>query len=941
MPGPAPPDPVEFGVAAGRLRLLTAPALLTPRTLPFLPERRFRLAVYLALNPPGATRDELATMFWPDRPQAAARSNLRKLILELRHLGLPALDIGTDRLRWHVASDALDLLQGRLPATPWTEPLPGLDGRDSAPFDDWLLAQRQRLEDAWRRQQLAAAQGGDPQAAVAAAQALLARDPDDGEARRHLARVRQLLTRSEDVHRPALGGRRHDDLAGDEPGLVGRAGALAELVALLGERRCRLLTLLGPGGVGKSALALAVLRHDALLDADALHWIALEDLQEASLVTLRVAREIGARVGVHGDGWDEVVASLHGRQELLVLDNGEHLPGLAALVERLLAALPQLRVLVTSRQRLGLADEWVMPLTALDDAAARRLFVAAARQAPARHPVDADDPALAALVDLLGGLPLALRLAAAWTRHLPLPTLLQQLRASMDLLQAGDAIDEHPAHHSLQATFERSWALLDQNLQGVLAALSVGAGSMRMDVALAVAAATPAQLATLADASLLEMEVSGRVKLHPLLRRFAWAKLSLDAAALTEARVRHAQKLADAMRPFDDFDQLDVADALAVIAPERQQLDQAWATALELHRADWLGDLASPLSNLVQSQGGLEAVLPMFKQAEQQLVELAQPAPSALCAVALELAALHFWRGALDECERSARLALPAARAARMHRQRRQALNTLAVVAMRRGQTERAASLLGQALAQARQQGSAREVAIYAGNLCGIQRELGDLAQALATGEEALQVHRQQGSAIGETAMLNDLALVAHFQGRLDDAFNLSQRSLQVTERHAMAVRRPTNLTHQASIRLDQGRLDEADALAAQALAEAQQAGVLRYHEAPLRRLLAELALRRGDERAAREQLRRACTHTSPLAESVTARGLLLSLAVLAAGAGEPRLAASLAQRAERNRPPRAGPLPRYRALIARLPTAPEPAPDDASLQQAIDRLLR
>lgn len=169
--------------------------------------------------------DAVAAVFWPARGQATARSNQRKLVLELRRLDLPAIQLDGNRPTWAVASDALDLLEGRKPAPDWAEPLSGLGGSDSAAFDDWLLATRERLHDAWQAMQTA---------------------------------------------RPA--GRRHDDVAGDELELVGRTDELAQLQSLLREPRCRLLTVLGPGGVGKSALALALLRRGTTLDADGLHW---------------------------------------------------------------------------------------------------------------------------------------------------------------------------------------------------------------------------------------------------------------------------------------------------------------------------------------------------------------------------------------------------------------------------------------------------------------------------------------------------------------------------------------------------------------------------------------------------------------------------------------------------------------------------------------------
>lgn len=927
---------------APRLRLLGAPTLLAPTPLTFLPERRFRLAAVLALSPQGATRDELATLFWPERPQAAARSNFRKLVLELRRLELPALVLEGPRLCWDIGSDARDLADDApdlaRPAPPWAEPLAGLDGGDSAAFDDWLHAQRQRLTDAWTQQQRRRAQGRDAPAALAAAQALLDRDPNDADAQRLAARARLALGGADTPGPTTTGGRRHDDTQGDEPDFIGRGGALAELIALLGEQRCRLVTLLGPGGVGKSALALALLRHGDLLACDGLHWIALEDLADATALPLRIARELGVRVGARGDGWDEVLAALRDRHTVLVLDNAEHLSDLPAQVARLLAALPRLRLLVTSRQRLQLADEWVMRLAPLDEDAARRLFVAAARRAPAREPIDAAAPTLAELVGLLGRLPLALRLAAAWTRHLSMAAVLQQLRASLDLLQTDDAIDEHPAHRSLQATFAHSWALLDDAQGRRLAALSVGTGSMHMTVALATAEATPAQLAALADASLIALEASGRVNLHPLLRRFAQSRLDADARG--QALARHAQALAGLLGPVGDFDRVDATEALAVIAPERQQIEQAWDTALGARRMDWLAALAPPWSELVQAQGGADGALKLLARAQPLLTEPDAPLPAARCDVALAQAPLLFWRGEHDACERVARLALATARSARLARPQRQALNVLALVAMRRGHMDRAARLMVQALAQARRAGETREVAIMAGNLCGMRRELGDLDAARTLAEESLQAHRAGGHAIGESMMLAELSMLAHLQGRLDDADAFGQQALQVSERHAMVMRRATILLFQASIRIDQQRLDDAAALLARAEADMQGGDAPHHHEATLRRLQAEVAIAGADMAAARARLRAACLHQPPLAASVNARGVLWSLAVFAAAQGDPALAAVLGERAERGRPPRTAPLPRYVALRRRQPLPRNPVPDDGDLQRAIDRLL-
>ena len=129
------------------VRLLGPPALLQPQARAFAPERRYRLAAVLAARPDGLSRDEAAALFWPDRNQERARSNLRKLIQELRQLELPDITLDGARLVWPVASDALALIAGGdVAAQEWAVPLHGLDGGDSAAFDSWLAEWRLQVQ---------------------------------------------------------------------------------------------------------------------------------------------------------------------------------------------------------------------------------------------------------------------------------------------------------------------------------------------------------------------------------------------------------------------------------------------------------------------------------------------------------------------------------------------------------------------------------------------------------------------------------------------------------------------------------------------------------------------------------------------------------------------------------------------------------------------------
>jgi predicted ATPase len=912
------------------VRLLGPPALVRPQALAFAPERRYRLAAVLAARPDGLSRDQAAALFWPDRNQERARSNLRKLIQELRQLELPAIALDGARLAWPVASDAQALIDGPgdCTAAAWAEPLQGLDGGDSPAFDAWLSDWRAQVHRAWRDRLLAAGRAA-PMAAWSAARALLDHDPSDEAALAQGCRALQALGRGDEADALVQATRRRVAVELDGPfeiagepseTLIGRRAEVQQALALLQERECRLLTITGPGGIGKSSIALELLQR-GLADADACIWVALEDLERDDQVMLRLARELGVTVTAQDDVAEAIGARLADRAIVLWFDNAEHLPGLPALLQGLLQRHAGLRSVVTSRTRLAIAGEWLLPIGPLAAAAARRMFLLQARQAPSRHALRDDDPALDALVERLGRLPLALRLAAAWTRHLPLATLLREAEQASTWLEVGDSIDEHPTHRSLRATFERSWQLLEPALRAPLAALSACIGSVRLDTACRVAGVGAAQIAALADASLVDIGADGRVGMHPLLRQFARAHLQADAAAHRAALQRHAQAMAALMVPYSEFDDLDQAQALSAIGPEIANVELAWRTALHDHRADWLHDMAGALGSHYGARGGIAQVLPLFEQAQALLAALGTRQPRALAKVAMEHASLAFWLGHYDTVERSMRLALRAARSAQWPRAQRQALNGLALAAMRRGRIAEGAAWLGQALAQAERDGEEREAAIYAGNLCGPLRELGELERAQQLALQALTLHRRHGHGVAEVSVLNELALIAQQRDRLDEAFDWCVQTLARIEGQAMALRRPVMLTLQAGVRLDQSRLDEALALAQASQAEVERVGA-RSHEPMLRRTLAEIALaqRRLDEAA--PHLRAALDVVPAHQGSTASRGLLCSCAWLALERDEPRLALLLLARAERDRPAAAAPLPRYARLRQRVESA-------------------
>ncbi|GAA5513847.1 hypothetical protein Dcar01_02595 [Deinococcus carri] len=513
------------------------------------------LLAYLALEGT-RPRQELRALFWPGHPEAAA--HLRVTLARLKQ-GLPgAILTQGETVATTVVADAALLLRaherGDHPAV--VEQFTGafLDGVAlpllGAALEEWVFATREAIGSCVREALLhlaarEAGRGAFGEAARLAHRAYVLRGAPEPTLP-ELQRLHDLLlaadhpaardvraeTRGFDVPLAptALAARQVWQAPRAPPAahlparptpVVGREAERERVLALLREAPERCIVLTGPGGIGKTHLALD-LAHELGVDA------RLVDL---------------ARAHTSGDATGRVDAALAppGQPELLLLDNLEDLEDPAALVAALLARDPRWRLLVTSRSRLAGPSVHEVHLEGLDhrhpraggltDAAT--LFMRRARwsrSAPAPDPAGVER-----IVRLLHGHPLAVELAAGWSAALPAGDLAEALAGDLRLL------DEHapPGTTTPRVVFSRSWARLPPVLQGALAGLAPFEGGFGREAAAEVCGTTLAQLAALCDRALLRGVGAGRFDFHPLLGTYAREALEADGPRWQEVRERH------------------------------------------------------------------------------------------------------------------------------------------------------------------------------------------------------------------------------------------------------------------------------------------------------------------------------------------------------------------------------------------------------------------
>ena len=891
-------------------------------------ERRCQLLALLALRRGWVARSELAALFWPDQPRPLAQTNLRKALHFARMLPWAgALEVQGGAVRFAVATDLHDidqaLREGRTAAALELcrgELLDGMDELSNAAWTDWLDAERaqhvRRLHELTRAR--LAQLRSDPSAVAAFARNLLDADPLDEDAVVELLAAQRELgafDEQRDTYR-AFALRLEEELgvapsqrvasqlrAAAVPaadGFIGRARELDQLAALLARDECRLLTVAGPGGVGKSSLLKHALKRLERDFADGALWIALDDLSDAEQATARIAAELKLAPAAQQDLLAFVCEQLQPRQLLLVLDNAEHLAGLPRLLQRLLGAAPLLKICTTSRERLQLHGERLLTLHGLSLPAAQagdnellasdaaRLFVAGAAAAQPDFDARKEAVAIGELVHAVGGLPLAILLAAHWVRLLPVAEIAAELERSLDVLDSGDEGEERPEHRSMRATFERSWQMLATREQQVLGALSVFVGSFSRQAAHEVAGAALPLLAALADKSLLQMPPGGRCSLHPLIRQFAAGKLDADSHAV--AQQRHAEwfhrLLAQQGVATDDARVCDQIEA------ELENCRAAWRWAVAQRAGAALAASSTALQRFFELRGrateGAALLLDALSAATAGGL-----APVHAAELHCALAQLQYRQYRLDDAADSARAGIKAARASARRDALARCLVVLGACHSRRGRDPEARRFFERALVTARSANAPRTVAAALGHLATIDKALGDFDRAHERSLEVLAMQRELGDWAGVAARLNMLAHLHQQRGEWGPARERLDEALAVCERHGITFARPHLLFNLANACYMSGDLQESQRAGQQALEAARATGDRGVETTALLHLT-RVTVKGGDCTAARGLLREAIALAEATGSAPVQLDALFCYAELVAAEGDGARAAAL-----------------------------------------------
>jgi predicted ATPase/transcriptional regulator with XRE-family HTH domain len=540
---------------------------------------------------------------------------------------------------------------------------------------------------------------------------------------------------------------------------VGREHEVRAITAQLLDPGCRLLTLTGPGGVGKTRLALEAGRQFESHFSDGVFFISLAGVSGGESVFPALADALGLSFSGPAEPIVQFASFLRSKEILLIVDNMEHLLESGYILGEILQSTQTVKILVTSREQLRLQWEWLFEVQGLpipedvdanlENNSAVLLFLQRARQAIQDFSLDdGEAEALVRICKMVGGLPLAIELAASWVRVLSCREIAVELEHSLDLLET-KKLDVPERHRSIRTVFEHSWAMLSGEEQDLLMRLSVFKSGFVREAALSITGASLSLLSSLVDRSLLRHSKNpDRYDLHELIRQYAFGQLQGNPNVAAQTFERYAQYYANWIAALEvPFKSPQQPQTSHLIRTETSNWHSAWQWAMDHGRLDLLRKMSPCLNWYFEVHGNYDEALFAFRVALERFRAYGAPA------------------GLKNAEERSAFAGL---------------LDQVGWFEFRKGNVEKGAALFAESLRIACEFNDPETLYYIYGNWGYLALMIGDISEAERLTSASLDCARKLNSPWHIAIPINVLGIVAYEQGNLREAFEQLTESLEI-----------------------------------------------------------------------------------------------------------------------------------------------------------------
>ena len=820
------------------------------------------LLLYLAYRREWLSRDELRYLFNPDVIDSVAKRKLRIQIYRAKQVPWgKRLEVNDGQLRFLIDSDVADFDKA-IQEKNYLKAIKIYKGKlfgdsnlsNSANFSSWLEHERRLRHEQWLKANLEYSKilekKNSPEKAVKYLSVVLQAEPMDEKTlqkymllnnalnerekalraynlfKRYLQKELGLPPQEATVNIAAAIRQKQKNLPANfkdfnlerninlphiDTRLIGREKELKILSSFYNDGNSRLVSIIGPGGSGKTRLSIELAKQLSPNFEDGVYFVALAAIKSAGLISAEIAEQLKLDLGGSGNAENVLLSFLRKKQLLLVLDNFEHLLDGLEQIQTILFSCPHVHILLSSRERLKLPTERVLDIHGLSfeatsgkkESSAVELFLEAAKRLGHFEFSKNDMKNIDTICRKLEGMPMAIELAASWLRVLRCEEINNELQESFELLNRQNS--QHLQNHSSQSmVFEQSWKLLSQAEKQALAKLSIFEVSFDRAAAEQIANVHLSLLFSLVDKSLLVFDE--RFRFHELIRYFAAKKLNQQeklalqrkyAAYFSRLLAKHGAGLHCSRQ----------LEYLAELAPEIDNFRQFWKWSIELGEYDLLDSALNTLFDLYSLKSYFLEGVEIFDRAARAVKKKNLNLYYRLIArkgrFLMRLGKYNEDLSALKSCRRyfeknSLSFELIAV------------YLTLGTIYRNRGELQKAKDLYRKCLLHAKADKDAYREALAINNLGIIAYREGKIAEAKRKYEKSLSIFKSAGLEWATTLALNNLGIIYYTQNQFDEAKRFFSSNISTFEKVGDIKGKALSISNLGTIAYEQGYYEKA-----------------------------------------------------------------------------------------------------------------------------------